>query len=185
MKKFISMLLAMIMVLSLVACGGGESAEGEQPGGEEQKTETMVEGGAFVMAIEESINSLVWYNNNSTDQGEQVFQSLYDPLWNMNLDGTMDFYLAESCEISEDGCTYTVKMRDGVKWHDGEAVTADDVIYTLAWFQDENCGVPNAAASYKVDGEFCTFEKIDEMTFSVTIARPSNMFASRLGYLHP
>ena len=186
MKKIISMLLALIMALSLVACGGNNDQGEQQPtNGEEQKTETMVEGGAFVMAIEESINSLVWYNNNSTDQGEQVFQSLYDPLWNMNLDGTMDFYLAESCEISEDGCTYTVKMREGVTWHDGEAVTADDVLYTLAWFQDPDCGVPNASSGYKVDGEFCTFEKIDEMTFSVTICRPSNMFASRLGYIHP
>ena len=186
MKKFISMLLAMMMVLSLVACGGSEGGEEQQPsGGEEQKTETMVEGGHFVMAIEESINSLVWYNNNSTDQGEQVFQSLYDPLWDMNIDGTMDFHLAESCTLSDDGCTYTVKMREDAYWHDGEQVTADDVIYTLAWFQDENCGVPNAAASYKVDGEFCTFEKVDEFTFTVTISRPSNMFASRLGYLHP
>ena len=188
MKKFVSMLLAVIMLLSLVACGN-TTPQGEQPTDpttdEVQKTETMVEGGAFVMAIEESINSLVWYNNNTTDLGEQVFQSLYDPLWNMNLDGTMDYYLAESCVLSDDGCTYTVKMREGVYWHDGEAVTADDVLYTLAWLQHPDCGATSAASGYKVDGEFCTFEKVDDMTFTVTISRPSNMFASRLGYVRP
>ena len=190
MKKFVSMLLVLVMILGLVACGNtppqDEVQQPTEPAQEEtQKTETMVEGGAFVMAIEESINSLVWYNNNTTDLGEQVFQSLYDPLWNMNLDGTMDYYLAETCDLSDDGCTYTVKMREGVYWHDGEAVTADDVLYTLAWLQDPDCGATSAASGYKVDGEFCTFEKVDDMTFTVTISRPSNMFASRLGYIRP
>lgn len=182
MKKLISMLLAMMMVLSLVACGGGEDATDE--GGDDAQTgETMVEGGHFTMAIEETINSLVWYNNNSTDQGEQIFQSLYDPLWNMNLDGTMDYYLAESCELSDDGMTYTVKLREDAYWHDGEQFTADDVIFTLDWFQDPDCGALQSAAGYKVDGEFCTYEKVDDFTFTVSICRPSNMFASRLGYI--
>lgn len=207
MKKFVSLLMALVMVFTMVACGGNNTAKDNIGKNDAQNTTNdtkdntttddtakepeqpaepqMVEGGHFVMAIEESINSLVWYNNNSTDQGGQVFQSLYDPLWNMNLDGTMDFYLAESCELSEDGLTYTVKMREDAYWHDGEQVTADDVIYTLAWFQDPECDALQAASSYKVDGTFCTYEKIDEFTFSVSICRPSNMFASRLGYLHP
>ncbi|MBQ1270910.1 MAG: ABC transporter substrate-binding protein [Clostridia bacterium] len=197
MKRILAMLLALMMMFSMVACGGEkeeEPAKDEQQNEEQNATEEKeeepkepqkVDGGHFTMAIEESINSLVWYNNNSTDQGEQVFQSLYDPLWNMNLDGTKDYYLAESCDLSEDGLTYTVKMRQDAYWHDGEQVTADDVIYTLTWFSNPDCGSPNAAASYKVDGEFCTFEKVDDFTFTVSIVRPSNMFASRLGYLHP
>ncbi|MBQ9966657.1 MAG: ABC transporter substrate-binding protein [Clostridia bacterium] len=197
MKRILAMLLALMMMFGMVACGGEkeeEPAKDEQQNEEQNATEEKeeepkepqkVDGGHFTMAIEESINSLVWYNNNSTDQGEQVFQSLYDPLWNMNLDGTKDYYLAESCDLSADGLTYTVKMRQDAYWHDGEQVTADDVIYTLTWFSNPDCGSPNAAASYKVDGEFCTFEKVDDFTFTVSIVRPSNMFASRLGYLHP
>ena len=39
--------------------------------------------------------------------------------------------LAESVEISEDGLTYTITMKDGLKWSDGEALTADDVLWSI------------------------------------------------------
>src|SRR5699024_7129453 len=38
--------------------------------------------------------------------------------------------LADGWEIAEDGVTYTIKLHEGVRWHDGEAFTADDVIFT-------------------------------------------------------
>lgn len=39
--------------------------------------------------------------------------------------------LAESVEISEDGLTYTITLKDGLKWSDGEALTADDVLWSI------------------------------------------------------
>lgn len=203
MKKVVSLLLALMMAFTMVACGnntadnGGAGNSGSQDQtsqpseNDSQQTDDqtsaepqMVEGGTFVMAIEEPINSLAWYNNYSTDQGGQVFQSLYDPLWKMNKDGTKKFYIAESCDVSEDGTVYTVKLRKDVYWHDGEQFTADDVIYTLDWMADPECGALQAAAAYKVDGEFCSYEKIDEFTVQVSIVRASNMFGERLGNLH-
>lgn len=208
MKKFSSLIaLILVLVMALTACGGNDAqttpdasddkqsasttndtkTETEDKAEEETKAdeETMVDGGTFVMAIEQTITSLAWYNNNSTDQGGQVFQSLYDPLWKMNTDGTMNFYMAESCDISEDGTVYTVKLREDVYWHDGEQFTADDVIYILDYFADPECTSLQAAAAYKVDGTFCSYEKLDEFSFQVTIARASNMFAERLGKLYP
>ena len=205
MKKMMSLLLMLSMVLALAACGGDSgstqnnsgsaAANGQsnqsQPSdsaaqdGEETAEPQMVEGGAFVMAIEETINSLAWYNNNSTDQGGQVFRSLYDPLWDMNKDGTRDYFLAESCDVSEDGLTYTIRLRQDAYWHDGEQVTADDLMFTMDWFSDPDCGATQAASGYKVDGTFCTYEKVDEFTVRMSITRPSNMFAERLGYIHP
>ena len=38
------------------------------------------------------------------------------------------WYLAESLEATaDDGCHYQMKLKDGLTWHDGEAITADDV----------------------------------------------------------
>ena len=135
MKKILSLLLALVMVLALAACGGNtgnsgdnaadnqtnqsQASDNDAEGGEAAEPQ-MVEGGTFVMAIEEPINSLAWYNNNSTDQGGQVFGSIYDPLWDMNKDGTRNYFLAESCDVSEDGLTYTIRLRQDAYWHDGE-----------------------------------------------------------------
>ena len=45
-------------------------------------------------------------------------------------DGTLEPLLAESYTVSDDGLVYTVKLREGVKWHDGTPFTAEDVRYT-------------------------------------------------------
>ena len=45
-------------------------------------------------------------------------------------DGTLEPMLAESYTVSDDGLVYTVKLREGVKWHDGTPFTAEDVRYT-------------------------------------------------------
>ena len=45
--------------------------------------------------------------------------------------------LAESWEGSDDGLTYTYKLRDGLKWSDGEPLTADDIAYTINRSRDE------------------------------------------------
>lgn len=45
--------------------------------------------------------------------------------------------LAESWEVSPDGLTYTFKLRQNVKWHDGEDFTADDVVFSLTKFIPE------------------------------------------------
>ncbi len=44
--------------------------------------------------------------------------------------------LAESWEYDEETCTYTFHIRDGVKWHDGEKFTADDVKFTIEAIMD-------------------------------------------------
>ena len=48
--------------------------------------------------------------------------------------------LAESYEVAEDGLTYTFKLRQGVKWHDGEAFDAEDVVATWKIITDPNFG---------------------------------------------
>jgi len=47
------------------------------------------------------------------------------------LDGITSGDLAETYEMSADGQTLTFTMRDGIKWHDGEAITVDDVTWSL------------------------------------------------------
>ena len=107
-RKFLCLALALIMVLSLAACGSKSDDAQDNNDDAQQTAGQPIEGGTFVYAIEEPITSLNWYNNNSTDLGKQVFSNLYDPMWKNNADGSLDYRLAKNVDISEDGTTYTV-----------------------------------------------------------------------------
>jgi peptide/nickel transport system substrate-binding protein len=68
---------------------------------------------------------------------EGVYWAIYSPLWGVDDQGEFIPQLAvevpsqENGGISEDGLTWTIKLREGVKWHDGAPFTADDVKCTL------------------------------------------------------
>jgi peptide/nickel transport system substrate-binding protein len=82
--------------------------------------------------------------------------------------------LAESWEISPDGLTITFKLRRGVKWHDGAAFTAHDVLFTYQVMVD-----PKTPTAYS--GDYLQVKKaeaVDDYTFRVIYPRP---FAPALG----
>ncbi|MGE1166950.1 ABC transporter substrate-binding protein, partial [Peribacillus simplex] len=59
-----------------------------------------------------------------------VQQALYAPLYHME-DGKKKFVLAESFTPSEDQLTWTLKLKDNLKWHDGKKITSDDIAFTF------------------------------------------------------
>ncbi len=68
---------------------------------------------------------------------EGVYFNIFSPLWSVAPDGSLVPELAAEVPtvanggLSEDGLNWRVKLRDNVKWHDGEPFTAEDVKYTL------------------------------------------------------
>ena len=71
-RKFLCLALALIMVLSLAACGSKSDDAQDNTNDAQETAGQPIEGGTFVYAIEEPITSLNWYNNNFTDLGKQV-----------------------------------------------------------------------------------------------------------------
>ncbi len=65
-----------------------------------------------------------------------IFELVYDSMYELNLDGSFTLNLADSVEVSEDGLVYTFKIRDGIKWHDGKPLTAEDVSFTYNLYKD-------------------------------------------------
>jgi len=59
------------------------------------------------------------------------YVNLYDSLIFPAMDGSLKPSLAKSWEISEDGLTYTFELVPGVKFHNGDELTADDVVFSL------------------------------------------------------
>jgi peptide/nickel transport system substrate-binding protein len=64
-----------------------------------------------------------------------IFELVYDSMYELNLDGTFTPSLAESVSVSDDGLVWTFKIRDGVKFHDGKPLTAEDVVFSYSLYQ--------------------------------------------------
>lgn len=65
-----------------------------------------------------------------------IFGLVYDTMYQLQLDGSFKLSLAESVTVSDDGLVYTYKIRDGVKFHDGQPLTAEDVAFTYLLYQN-------------------------------------------------
>ena len=79
--------------------------------------------------------------------------------------------LAESYDVSDDGCTWTFHLRQGVKFHDGSELTADDVVASMIAAQSE----PNVANFTK---DYTAVEAADKYTVVIT----TNGYTSNLLY---
>lgn len=76
--------------------------------------------------------------------------------------------LAKSWEISPDQKTYTFKLQENVKWHDGKPFTADDVVFSLDKFLREVHPRWRPIATAQVD----KIEKVDDSTVRITLKQP-------------
>lgn len=101
---------------------------------------------------------------------------VFDRLLNADTSLTpTDGSLAESYEVSEDGKTITFTIRDGIKWHDGQDFTADDVAWTFQYYPTVPganavmTDVMNDASSITVDGNKVVFQFNDPQPNALTI----------------
>ncbi len=108
---------------SLAACGGGSSGGTSGP----QKTGGILTHGATGGSSKDSLDAHSVVTNPDI---ARVF-NLYEPLLIWDNDYRIAPALAESVESSKDALTWTVKLRQGVTFHNGKPVTADDVLFSL------------------------------------------------------
>ena len=81
---------------------------------------------------------------NSSVDGACLAANCFSGLYTYNADGVCTPACAEGYEVSEDGLTYTVTLKDGLKWSDGSALTAADFEYS--W---KRAVAPETAADYE------------------------------------
>jgi len=103
---------------------------------------------------------------------EVVYANVFEGLTRFGPDGAVLPGLAESWEISEDGTVYTFALRAGVTFHDGTAMTADDVVFSLDRARAE--GSTNAQPGL-FDG-IVSAEAVDDLTVRVTLDGPDGAF---------
>jgi peptide/nickel transport system substrate-binding protein len=65
-----------------------------------------------------------------------LFELVYDTMFDLELDGsTYHLTLADSWNVSEDGKTHTFKIKQGIKFHDGQPLTAKDIAFTYNFYK--------------------------------------------------
>lgn len=129
-KKRIVSILFLILALLLSACSSN-SGTTEQSGTETKNSETEPKkGGKVTIPIVGDPIFNPWHPN-AYAESNLVNRVIFSGLTKPGEDLAPTPHLAESWEASEDGLTWTFKLRNDVKWHDGEQFTADDVAFTF------------------------------------------------------
>lgn len=177
-KKWFSLVLTLSIVGSLLAgCGGNNNAApstNNKPANNtptetvEPKQGEPVKGGTLTIGSFSdivSVNPLFVQDTASGDAEQFLFAKLYnlDPGANVVVEPWS--LAAELPEISEDGLTYTIKLKDNAKWSDGEAINADDVVFTMETTRNKDVGAPGITGYDKVS----KIEKLDDLTVKITL----------------
>lgn len=123
MKKHFFGVLLLVVLTVLCGCGGGTKKK-------DGKDATKASGGTVVVGITNDMDSLDPHKAVAAGTSE-VLYNIFDGLVKADENGVMQPALASEYSISDDALTYTFKLRNGVKFHNGKEVTADDVIFSL------------------------------------------------------
>lgn len=195
-KRLVSVFLASVMAMSVLAgCGGGQDSEkttaaGTEAAGSEAAGEAQKAEGNVLRYVMNSEPETLDPNMNNYASSSNVLLNLFTGLYQYSADGTgVEPACAESYTVSEDGLTYTFKLREGLKWSDGSPLTAADFEYS--WKRELKQDTASAAAwqlYYIKNGEAynngqCEADEvgvkaIDDTTLEVVLNNPTPYFVN-------
>lgn len=170
------MLLAAVMTVSLaggtmMTAAAEEAAEGKQ---------LSVQVGPDPETIDPALNSAV-------DGGNMILHA-FECLLTIDQDGQIAPGQAEEWGVSEDGLTWTFKLREGLKWSDGSDLTANDFVYSWKRVCDPNVAAPYAETvlgmvegfDEAIEGNLdaLAVTAVDDRTLEVKLSAPCTFFES-------
>lgn len=174
-KRQVALFLALVMLgAALCGCGGGSQTDSAQ--GDNGVKGTAVRGGEITVGIAQDLEDSLDPHQMVAAGTKEVLFNVFEGLVKPNSDGELIPAVAESYKISEDETTYTFTLRDGVKFHNDQPVTADDVIYSIsrcAGLSGEDPLVPALSAVKSI-------EATDKKTVVITLKDPNNEFLAYL-----
>ncbi|MBQ3290910.1 MAG: peptide ABC transporter substrate-binding protein [Mogibacterium sp.] len=177
-------LLALAMVAALIIA---TLASCSTPGGDSSS------GGEKVFRYATNTEPTTFDLTKGNSIGDNEIQHAISEGLTRNTGGNVTPGIAESWDISEDGCVYTFHLRDA-NWSDGQPIKAQDFVYSwqrlvdpavsspYAWYLD-TIGVKNAAGvnSGELKPEELGIKAIDDKTLEITLDRPMAVLLSALG----
>lgn len=174
-KKLLALFLALVMVGAVLpGCGDGSKDPGGQ--GNNGKTGEPVKGGEITVGIAQDLDDSLDPHQTVAAGTREVLFNIFEGLVKPNSDGEMIPAVAEKYTLSEDGTTYTFTLREGVKFHNGQTVTAEDVVYSI-----NRCAAVPEGQEKPLVAAFSAVKSVkalDEKTVAVTIAQRDLEFIS-------
>ncbi len=193
-RKWYLFSILVVVALLVAACEGvaqpaapaesepAESAPSEVIQGEQAEAPAET-GGATGGVVRIGINGSPDTLNPGTAilaEAYDLFEVVYDSMYDLQLDGSFTLSLAESAEMSDDGTVWTFKIRPGIKFHDGEPLTAKDIAFSYNFYQaHEDFPYLNSYTGY-----FVSAEAPDDNTVVLTLSEPIPNIESQLIYLY-
>ncbi len=183
-----------IVAMVLVACQQGESVDVGDAGtttapADEGTTETTptdtedddgeeatADGGTLIAAQGAEPDRLDPHLT-SAYASFQILENVYDTLVQPGDDLSMEPALAESWDISDDQLTWTFHLREGVTFHNGRELVADDVVYSYERIMDPETGAANAFRFESIE----SVTAVDENTVEIELTRPTPNLLVNLG----
>ena len=107
-----------------------------------------------------------------------LYSNVFEGLTRFMGDGSIVPGLAESWEISADGLVYTFKLREGVRFHDGSAMDAEDVKFSLDRARAED----SVNAQKALFAEIADVTVVDPLTVQVTLSEPNGSFLFNMAW---
>lgn len=198
--KRLSVFLAATLTLStiLVGCGSSSSdtSDTDETAAAEDTTDTSSDADTSTDESEDSsissisvrvsddplnINPLYVTDLNSFT----IMQALYSPFFEI-VDGEVYYGngLLESVESNEDSTVFTLTLKEGLTWHDGEPITADDIVFSMEVLLDEDQAVPYSTYGYDSEGNAAVTEKVDDLTATITFGASNTGFLGSLSQIY-
>lgn len=180
MKKILALLLALIMMFALVACGGGNTPA---PAGDASSIAVCL--ASEPDTLDPALNSAV--------DGATLISHLFSGLakWSQDSNGALVIVpdaaeeLVEGVENADGTVTYTYTLRDGLKWSDGKDVTAGDFAFAWQRAASEDLGADYGYMFEVVDGygtDALNVKAVDDKTLEVTLANAVSYWNELLAF---
>ncbi len=202
-KRVIALLMAAVMVAGLTACGSGEASPAQEPAAEAPAADDAAQApaaddaaqapatsdGSKILKVQvgpdpETIDPAL---NSAVDGGNMLLHA-FECLLVVDQEGKLAPGQAESWEVSEDGLTWTFHLREGLKWSDGSALTANDFVYSWKRVCDPMVAAPYAETVLSmvegygdaIGGNLDALQVVaqDDQTLVVTLNSPCSYFGS-------
>lgn len=179
-RKKLPILLTCLLTLTVALSGCAGDKEGNTSTSETTATETAQanetkDGESHItIGIPQDLDSLD--PNKAVAAGtKEILFNVYEGLVKPDAQGNIIPAVASEYSVSEDGLTYTFTLRDGIKFHTGDAVTVDDIVYTL-----KKCGDTSAGDAIIPALADVTIEAPDASTVVITLKEANSDLLANL-----